>query len=171
MDAGTGHCGSCPPQQMHTDQWLPNGAMRPEPAPDPALLRGLSTCHTQRAQPEGPRPPDSSGPGNGGDCEPPGPPGCCPGTREGGSASQRQAQSLGSVARANPLTGSCRQEQGSQRGLAGVGFEATGLALVLVVWVWAVRHARALTDHLLSAGPPPNAQSLTQQERTLGLIS
>ena len=63
--------GPAPPQQMHTDQWLANSAMRQEPAPDPALLRGMSTCHTQRAQPEGPRPPDSSGPGNGGDCEPP----------------------------------------------------------------------------------------------------
>lgn len=41
-----------------------------------------------------------------------------------------------------------------------MGFEAAGLALVLVVWVWAVRHARALTDHLLSAGPPPKCSEL-----------
>ena len=84
--------------------------MLQDPAPGPALLRGLFTCHTQRSLPEGTRPLDSSGPGNGVDCKPPGLPPAAQETQEGGSASQREAQSLGSVAQANPLTGSCLPE-------------------------------------------------------------
>ena len=52
-----------------------------------------------------------------------------------------------------------------------MGFEAAELALVLVMWVWSARHARALNRPPALCRAPKNAQSMTQQERTGGLVS